>query len=366
MLVNLARSENPARATLSPELQLAIACGRYSFSAARRDEVRRLASKVDWKSFLRVICRHRIQGLAARALRLANVSPPHEVSERIRAEVTAIATANLRAAYESRRILERFDRSGIPVLFMKGLSLSALAYGDPFLKMSSDIDILIDLDDLEDAATVLREIGYIQMVPSRSNSLLAWHGRRKESVWRSDATNTFVELHTRLSDNRALIPEIGMQSPRQDVPITSAICLPTLNLNDLLAYLCVHGASSAWFRLKWIIDLAALLHRSETDISTFYASAMARGAGRATAQALLLAEEFQRLQIPESIRGEILADRSNRLLARVASSQLRATEEPTTRILGTASIHLSQALLLKGWRFKGSEVARQIADVLTC
>ena len=35
--------------------------------------------------------------------------------------------------------------------------------------------------------------------------------------------------------------------------------MPTLADEPLYAYLCVHGASSAWFRLKWIADLNALL-----------------------------------------------------------------------------------------------------------
>jgi hypothetical protein len=174
-----------------------------------------------------------------------------------------------------------------------------------------------------------------------------------------------VELHTALSDNPELIAGIGMRSPRQFVAIGSGISLPTLGLDDLLPYLCVHGASSAWFRLKWIIDLAAVLSRSQTDYSSLYSLSTARGARRAAAQALLLGDAIKLFRMPEDFRRDLEFDRASRLLGRIALAQVRATEEPTTRTFGTASIHASQALLRPGWTFKGAELGRQVAEVLT-
>jgi hypothetical protein len=86
--------------------------------------------------------------------------PPADVQAVIQAEVVGIKARNLRAAWESKRVLESFERAGIPVLFVKGLSLSAFAYGDPFLKMSSDIDLLIDSADLQLTGEILIELGY--------------------------------------------------------------------------------------------------------------------------------------------------------------------------------------------------------------
>ena len=77
-------------------------------------------------------------------------------------------------------------------------------------------------------------------------------------MWQSpDGLN--VELHRRLADSLELIPGIGVGSPRQEVEVAPGVVLPTLAPDELFAYLCVHGASSAWFRLKWVTDLAALL-----------------------------------------------------------------------------------------------------------
>ena len=68
-------------------------------------------------------------------------------------------------------------------------------------------------------------------------------------------------LHTRVADHPDLLSQVGIDSPIQIVTVAKHIALPTLARDELFAYLTVHGASSAWFRLKWITDLAALLAR---------------------------------------------------------------------------------------------------------
>ena len=102
-----------------------------------------------------------------------------------------------------------------------------------------------------------------------------------------------LDLHVRLADNPALLPVIGARSPTQDVEVSPGITLPTFQNEELFAYLCVHGASSAWFRLKWISDFAALASRFEpAELDRLYQRSQELGAGRAAGQALLLADRL--------------------------------------------------------------------------
>jgi len=55
---------------------------------------------------------------------------------------------------------------------------------------------------------------------------------------------------------------------------------------------------------------------------------------------------------------------ANRWLARIALNQLLAPE-PGSRMFGTATIHLSQFLLLPGARFKTIEARRQARTALS-
>ena len=178
-------------------------------------------------------------------------------------------------AEKSRALSAHFASADIPVLFVKGLTLGKLAYGDIATKAAVDIDLLIEPRRLAEAAALLDANGYQRVQPSRAmtmTQLAAWHALRKESTWRKRDSRLQVDLHTRLADNDRLIPAIGIGSPRQTVELLPAIALPTLRRDELFAYLCVHGASSAWFRLKWICDLAALIEQGANPWVRFTAA----------------------------------------------------------------------------------------------
>jgi len=264
---------------------------------------------------------------------------------------------------EARGLRSDFERSGVDLLFVKGLTTGALAYPKPLLKMGWDLDLLIDPEQLGEAVELLLARGYCQVTPSDPADIFAWHRRSKESVW-SRSEDVYVELHTQLADNRRLIPGIDVHSPRREVEITAGVALPTLGHDELFAYLCVHGASSAWFRLKWITDVAALLsHVDVTEIERLYRRSQELGAGRAPAQALLLADGLY-----ESLQGSPLAHElsRDRISAWLAASALRQIagraepREPTEAFLGTSRIHYTQLALLPGLRFALSEAFRQL------
>ena len=352
---------------ISPEFALALACCRWSFAGDRGSDITRLSAEVDWPAFLRLIRRHRVQGLVAQALQKSQVSPPDALAKAIGQDAVGIAERNLRCAADSFRLRDEFAKAEIPLLFVKGLTLSALAYGDAYVKMSSDIDVLIAPDAVDPAAAILTGVGYrlaIPAVEAGSPALARWHKRNKESVWHKPQGGLTIELHTALANNPMLIPAIGMSSPIQEVQIGPTHSLPTLSTEDLFAYLCVHGASSGWFRLKWIADLAALLHRSGAEATEhLYRSARTATAGRAPSQALLLADRLFGTPLPAGLRSGLMRDPVNRVLVTLALRELLKTTEPTQRPLGTAVLHLMQPLLLEGWKFKLDEAGRQFTDI---
>lgn len=351
---------------ISPEFRLAVACCRWCFSSDSGHEIARLSGQIDWDSFSHLILRHRVQGLVAHALAKNHISPPADVAAAISSAAALEAERNLRSATESLCLRDSFASAGISLLFVKGLTLSALAYGDPFLKTGVDIDVLVDESSLSATAELLRKLGYRLVCPDEESfsSLPDWHKRVKESDWVRAKDNLLLDLHTRLSDTPRLIPEVGMGSPRQEVEV-GAGRLATLATPDLFAYLCVHGAWSAWYRLKWIADVAALVENAGGgDVRGLYAQARARHAGRAPAQALLLADRIGLLQLPADLRIELARDRLTRLLTKIAIGQLLHVDEPKERSVRTAVIRLAEPLLLEGWTAKLSEAARQADEIL--
>jgi hypothetical protein len=348
------------------ELSLAIAICRATFAEKAAADLELLSRTVRWDRFLRVAERHRIQALCRVGAEPINHVMPPAFAQQLRLQASAIVESNLRIAAESARLLGLFQSADLPLLFLKGLTLGALAYRDPFLKMGWDIDLLVGESQLAEAAQLLRSAGYTPIVPAGDGvPLERWHKARKESVWHRPQGGFHIDLHTRLADHPAMLPNVGMKSPSQLVPIANGIGLPTLAKDELFAYLCVHGASSAWFRLKWITDLAALLHGESADeIERLYDRSQQLGSGRAAAQALLLAERTYAIDIGDRLRPRLYADPINRWLVSVAEGQVETLREPAERFLGTASIHLSQPFLMPGWRFKTSDAARQLTDMI--
>lgn len=266
---------------------------------------------------------------------------------------------------DSARVRDAIEQADIPVLFVKGMSNAALAYSQPLLKMSWDIDILIDPDDLPEAGQALRKLGYWPIVPK--TDLAKWHIRRKESVWTNGVTH--VELHTRLADNESLIPSIDVHSPKQSIALPGGVSLPTLAGDELFAYLCVHGASSAWFRLKWVVDLAALLHGLPVgEIDRLFNRSQSLGAGRSAGQALLLSSELFNTPLSPELRRQLEGDRAVQRMVSFARRQMSGAlelGEPTEVRFGTFGIHASQLFLLPGVRFKAAEAFRQVRDMVS-
>jgi hypothetical protein len=131
----------------------------------------------------------------------------------------------------------------------------------------------------------------------------------------------------------------------------------------LFAYLAVHGAWSAWFRLKWICDFAGLLQgRTGEQIGRLYRRSLELGAGRASGQALLLADTlFDTLRDSPQLKAELLRNSPVRRLYQAALRLLtREPREPTDSRLGSLPIRWTELFLLPGLGFKISELSGQV------
>ena len=349
----------------TPAFRLAVACCRWCIAADNRDELVTLLGMVTGTDVLAMARRHRIVGLVHRAVREAG-SPLAEGDAALLAEAARHNTEQgLVAAAESRALHGHFDAAGIPLLFLKGLTVGQLAWGDSFLKTSWDLDLLVLPEDIERAASLLSGLGYEQQTPLPTRAVSDWHHLHKESVWRA-ANGLHLDLHSRLVDQPRLLPTLDASSPQQDVEILPRLILPTLASEELFAYLCVHGASSAWFRLKWIADLAALIDGDPPlRIEQLFRRSQQLGAGRAASQALLLvAQLFGPLASPQLER-ELRADKPACRLAHIALRELCHDREPTERALGTAMIHASQLALGGSLGFAMAEMGRQLRSAVS-
>lgn len=343
--------------------KLTAACCRPA-GLARDNAVRFAAEGVDWDSFGRIVVRHRVEGLAYEALRRADVEPDPAVASDLRRAAMEIAAGGLRLAAESQRLQGALDKAAIPNLVLKGTTLDQLVWGRLGLKRAWDIDLLVTPGDARVARACLEAADYRLMDPPNATPevFAAWVSLSKESVFRRPDGNVTAELHWRLTDIAGLLPGLSSASPSQLVALPGGLVLRTLAPEELFAYLCVHGATHAWSRLKWLADLGGLLAAEDDAGRTrLYERAVALGAGRCPASALLLCETLFGIPLPSTIAHAIRADAGARWLAALALDAMAGAgdAEIETRRFFNDRVILSQLLFAPGWRFRLAEAARQ-------
>jgi hypothetical protein len=355
------------------EFFLVAACCRWPPSETRVEAIRTAAAgDIDWSRFLRIVKRHRVWGLVSDGLARGDITPEPRIAAELRAEARHIACHNLTIASELIALDRRFVAAGISVVFVKGLTLAMLAYGDLAIKHSMDVDILVAPVQVMATKEILIAEGFELIEPSAApdpSQLDLILRYSKEWAFFSRAKNRLIELHWKLSYNPLLLHEIGIQSARASVAI-GPFKLETLCLEDLFVFLCVHGAQHGWTRLKWLADLAALLNARKTDLRALYRRAIQAGAGRPAGQALLLCERLLGLELPPALRDEF---RSSAVLERLEAFALDtmlggdAEKELQERPFGTWRVVLSLFFLGEGWHYHIAEMRRYLissADVM--
>lgn len=280
------------------EFDLVVACSVWPRSAAQTARVRALAGEhVDWDRVARIAVRHGVSALVVDALEQADIAVPDRLLRVARRRVTA----TLRQAGEAVRLRKCFADADIPVLFLKGTALAVRLFGRIELRDAVDIDLAVAADNLPSAWRILDQAGYRRIIPRQELSpetrrLFVWAA--KDSFHRHGDHGMVVELHWRLSDD---LPDPGVPPLRrwQEVAAMRGEPLATLADEELFIYLCTHGAAHLWARLKWLVDVGAMISASDDGGMRYWARAQASGAGRAAASAFFLLNELMGRPLPE-------------------------------------------------------------------
>lgn len=308
------------KAAFPPEFLLCMACCRWPPSPARDELVRSAAAGVtDWAYFLEIGRRQRVLGLVNQSLVSAQVRPPEDIANTLAFEADLIMHQNLTQAVEVVRLQGLLQAAGIACVFVKGVTLAALAYGSLLLKQGRDIDLLVAPKDALTALALLEDDGYRLWQPlahlnEKQRSLTVEFAKEVELI--HARTGFHLELHWRLTDAPSLLSGIDAVSSTLPVRLGGEAAVRTLQREQLFAYVCAHGAVHFWSRLKWVADLNALVSGlSPDEIIGFYDQARKRGAGICAGQGLLVCKNLLACDLPASLASEIYRDRRVRWLA---------------------------------------------------
>ncbi len=343
-------------APFTPEFRLMLLCLRWPLAAAGLDSIARQAEDVaDWPHLLAVTRRHRVVALVWRALKRSGCAVPPDVAAAFQHSANSAARQAMQLSVESIRLSQLLKKSGVDAVFLKGITVTLLAYGDPALRHAKDIDLLVPPSAIDETVLLLREAGYIptfdlESVPHERRAL--WSRYTKSMDWVHPANGVLLELHWRLTD-APLLHDVADASARQIVPITAGRSIETLDHDHLLAYLCVHGAAHGWMRLKWLADVYALLPHDAQPCEAAYRRLLQLGAGRSAGQALLLCHDFFDLPLTAVLLSELQSSFLLRTLRRSAVRLLARggeVKEVDDLAFGTTSVYVSRLMLGSSFR----------------
>jgi hypothetical protein len=190
----------------------------------------------------------------------APAAMPPAVRERLRRHFTDSTACQLILMRELTRLLEAFDRHGVPVIPLKGPALAAMLYPHPGLRPCRDLDLLIRREALGAADGLLHRLGYRRTADDHSWGFDVTYDR---ATLYEGPGGIHVDLHwSLLSDPRFSWNEAeGLTVWERATPTALAGGKAlALGPEDLLLYLAVHLAVHHGLTgLLWYWDLARLL-----------------------------------------------------------------------------------------------------------
>jgi hypothetical protein len=217
----------------------------------------------DWNELLGMAASHGMRPLLCHYLSdVCAEAVPRQLLEGLHEFTQWNLRKNLWMTGEMVLLLKLFAEREVNVIPFKGPTLAALAYGDLGLREFGDLDLLIDRRDLMNAQELLISQGYQpEMLLNTAQAAIFAEACNVMAYWNSEKEIS-VELHWELS------PKYLPYSPDFDrlyqrlIPVCpGGQPAMTLAPEDLLLYLCAHGAKHAWARLCWIADVGYLIHK---------------------------------------------------------------------------------------------------------
>jgi hypothetical protein len=168
------------------------------------------------------------------------------------------AAWSLRIKHAARHVFEALNGAAIPFVCMRGIAVVEALYGDMApLRPISDIDILLDWEQMLDAKQALWDIGFR---PDPTYRNIYSRGDINVDLHHEPLGIERVQAWQHLTPLRA--PDFFKYSQEGELAGEAARLLhPRVNL----PYLCFHAMKHSFERLIWLYDIALLCNRVAED-----------------------------------------------------------------------------------------------------
>lgn len=206
------------------------------------------------------------------------------------------------------KVLKILEENNIEAISFKGPVLSQLAYGDVVSRQYCDLDILVKEENLIDLARTLNLLDYEISIESKflENKKLIEIGS-DFSIFSKN--NIHFEVHWNLF--RKLINndlnKYKIWNDKKKISLNN-VDVNTLEINNYLLYLCIHGSKHLWERIEWVNDIERLLSNYEIDWEYILNKSKILKNRRMFLLGILISCNMYSIKIPSFINEEINKD----------------------------------------------------------
>lgn len=241
----------------------------YMLTLAVDGTASRIPEDMDWEKFLKYTAKNRLEALAAEGARKAAELP--EVIDSLERRKQALSFQTMRQIQILAELMGVFQREGLRVISMKGPLLAAELYGDPALRYSNDLDLLVSEGEFPAAKKLLLEAGFEEYVSvfhktEKLRQRKAHMGEEMHEVFCKDGM--FVELHWRISFRYPVDFEELWE--RKEIRTLLGQPINYIGRQDNLIYLICHAAGHGYARLRWLLDLYEIFRSDVVRFAELY------------------------------------------------------------------------------------------------
>jgi hypothetical protein len=251
----------------------------------------------DWDSFYAYTHKNRLEALcAAGAAKLPQMPEPlHKLEQ----QVNELQYKTIQQIQLLSHLASVLHQAGIRVLSMKGPLLAAELYGNPALRHSNDLDLLVSEADYEAAKEQLLAAGLTEYAgnhPHYEKSKQHNHAMGEDQHEIFVYNNLYVELHWRISFRYPISFEELWENREERMLLGQPVFC--LGKTDNLVYLICHAAGHGYSRLRWLIDLYKFFTNSSTNYTELYEQMQKRQAEVFLLETLLMLYRFPSFPMP--------------------------------------------------------------------
>lgn len=254
---------------------------------------------LDWDAFDASVRKHRLQPLLIRGLKSmeSGVVEGYPALKRYRGMQNQYSMESFQRLQALAQVNAALADAGVRMISMKGPLLAMEAYGDPSLRTSRDLDVMVPEAELHRAGEILAELGYVpeeslfHKTPLRRRYYGFVDAQKHEVYQKNDIV---LELHWK-SDFQTEDSSFDALWDRRQEQMLLGRSIAAMGTEDRYPALVIHAAEHGFHRLRWLLDLYELQKKPGFSWEQLHGQMSRQGLGVLLLETLMV---LYRLDLP--------------------------------------------------------------------